>query len=277
MRIKILVALSASLLFGAFPATSFAQALPANPHAGRLVLNKIPGDYTQSQILGFCSSNNIPLKPLGPLQGANEFCVMAFSAHLTDKAITAIGYSTQDTISKIAQDYGISYQRAGLGDVLLPFSGLASFREGQDFLVSQSKMRPRDRSLFNKAAGIEEQAAGDGSAQATANLAVECGKYSIQIYPGAIFLNGNKMDYPKKQTESDVSNYFFQEFAEMGGAYTLYSLDIPARGEMSLSHQWQDADGNALRDVKTEKCGTFKSFSGEQPNKRSTLERQQAG
>ncbi|EPC7974217.1 MULTISPECIES: hypothetical protein [Enterobacteriaceae] len=277
MRIKLLVALSASVLFGAFSAISFAQALPANPHAGRLVLNKIPGNYTQSQILEFCSSNNVPLKPVGPLQGSNEFCVMAFSAHLTDKAIAAIGYSTQDTISKIAKDYGISYQRAGLGDVLLPFSGLASFPEGQDFLVSQSMMRTGDRSLFNKTPAIEGHAAAGGSVQAAANLAVECGKYSIKIYPGAIFLNGNKMDYPKKQTESDVSNYFFQEFAEMGGTYTLYSLDIPARGGMTLSHQWQDADGNALRDVKTEKCGTFKSFSGEQPNKQSTLERQQAG
>lgn len=271
-KMMIKLALSASVLFAAFTTTTFAQALPANPHFGRLVLSKIPSDFSQSQILGFCSSNNIPLKPVGPLHGDNEFCVMAFSAYLTDKAISATGYSTQDTISKIAQDYGTAYQRAGLGDVLLPFTGLASFREGQEFLTTQGMMRADDR-----AAGIEDQSADGQGSQTATNLAVKCGKYSLEIYPSAIFLNGNKMDYPKKQTESDVSSYFFQEFAEMGGTYTLYSLDIPARGEMSLSHQWQDADGNALRDVKVETCGSFSSFSGEQPNKKSVLETQGNG
>ena len=56
------------------------------------------------------------------------------------------------------------------------------------------------------------------------------------------------------------------------GTYTLYSLDVPSRGDMTLSHQWQNADGEALREVKTEKCGTFHSFKGKAPNVKSVLE-----
>ncbi|HHH7417055.1 TPA: hypothetical protein ACP2MU_004795, partial [Escherichia coli] len=95
--------------------------------------------------------------------------------------------------------------------------------------------------------------------------------------PNAIFLNGNKVDNAHRKTESDVMSYVFQEYAEMGGTYTLYSLDVPSRGDMTLSHQWQNADGEALREVKTEKCGTFHSFKGKAPNVKSTLEKQRAG
>lgn len=109
------------------------------------------------------------------------------------------------------------------------------------------------------------------------NYAVSCGKFNLKIYPGAIFLNGNKMDNPSKETESDVMSFVFQEYAEMGGTYTLYSLDVPSRGDMTLSHQWQNADGEALRDVSREKCGTFKTFKGKAPNVKSTLEKQRAG
>ncbi|EDZ2406867.1 hypothetical protein KXZ60_27025 [Klebsiella pneumoniae] len=55
------------------------------------------------------------------------------------------------------------------------------------------------------------------------------------------------------------------------------SLDVPSRGEMTLSHQWQNADGEALREVKTEKCGAFHSFKGKAPNVKSVLEKQRSG
>lgn len=109
------------------------------------------------------------------------------------------------------------------------------------------------------------------------NLQVKCGQFDIKIYPNAIFLNGNKVDNAHRETESDVMSYVFQEYAEMGGTYTLYSLDVPSRGEMTLSHQWQNADGAALREVKTEKCGAFHSFKGKAPNVKSVLEKQRSG
>ncbi|GEM_PF-2315309 len=109
------------------------------------------------------------------------------------------------------------------------------------------------------------------------NLQVKCGQFDIKIYPNAIFLNGNKVDNAHRETESDVMSYVFQEYAEMGGTYTLYSLDVPSRGEMTLSHQWQNADGEALREVKTEKCGAFHSFKGKAPNVKSVLEKQRSG
>jgi hypothetical protein len=156
---------AASVLTTTYVADTFATALPAERYAGQQVLNNAETGASKNQIFDYCKKQNIPLTPVANLKGNNEFCVLAYTASVTDKAIRKTGYSTKDTITKMgggSEVYNRAgmgfeiYRRAGMDELLMPFYALAEFPEGQRFLVKTGMMRESDVSVFNSIVATEK-------------------------------------------------------------------------------------------------------------------------
>ncbi|MBJ2859313.1 hypothetical protein JGB00_19950 [Salmonella enterica subsp. enterica serovar Derby] len=160
MKLRFLGAALAAMLGCVSANTANATALPAQFRAGQQVMNNAGGDHSQAAIMDFCKREGIPLRPVGTqFIGKTDFCVFAYTAYLTDKAITKTGYSTKDTLSRLSQGWQQFevYRQQGLGELLQPLFMLALVPEGQQFLVKKGMLRQSDIAGFDSMMAYERK------------------------------------------------------------------------------------------------------------------------
>ncbi|EON3429630.1 hypothetical protein ACVU8K_004093 [Shigella sonnei] len=160
VKLRVLGAVLAVILGGVSLNAAYAGALPAKYEAGLKVLRNAKTNYTPDEVSNYCQKENIPLKPVEPFFKSNiEFCVFAYAADETGKAIQKTGYSTKDTMSVLSN--GVLqfelYRQQGMGDLLQPLYGLALVPEGQQFLIKKGLMRQEDVAGFDAIVAYEKQ------------------------------------------------------------------------------------------------------------------------
>ncbi|MCI3096645.1 hypothetical protein ML405_19480 [Escherichia coli] len=160
MKLRVLGAALAAMLGCVSANTANATALPAKYWAGVKVLRNAEKGNTADDIFKFCQKENIPLHPVEPyFTGKNDFCVFAYTADQTDKAIRKTGYSTQDTMASLSKNWlqFEVYRSEGMGELLQPLYMLALVPEGQKFLIRKGVMRQGDVAGFNAIVAYEKQ------------------------------------------------------------------------------------------------------------------------
>ncbi|EPK2898300.1 TPA: hypothetical protein HGS95_04225 [Escherichia coli] len=180
VKLRVLGAVLAVILGGVSLNAAYAGALPAKYEAGLKVLRNAKTNYTPDEVSNYCQKENIPLKPVEPFFKSNiEFCVFAYAADETGKAIQKTGYSTKDTMSVLSN--GVLqfelYRQQGMGDLLQPLYMLAWVPEGQQFLIRKGMLRQSDVAGFNNMMELERSAK---QKQAPKQPTAECIRSEIQ-------------------------------------------------------------------------------------------------
>lgn len=158
VKLRVLGTALAAMLGCVFVNTATATALPAKYWAGVKVLRNAEKGNTADDIFKFCQKENIPLQPVEPyFTGKNDFCVFAYTADQTDKAIRKTGYSTQDTMASLSKNWlqFEVYRSEGMGELLQPLYMLALVPEGQQFLIRKGMLRKSDVTGFNNTMELE--------------------------------------------------------------------------------------------------------------------------
>ncbi|ELO3132876.1 hypothetical protein QWO28_002356 [Escherichia coli] len=158
MKVRILGTALAAIMGCVSATCTYAVALPAKYWAGREVINNAESDNSADALFIYCKKESIPLRPVAPyFKGDNDFCVSAYTAYLTDKAIRKSGYSTRDTMAALSQNWMQFevYRSQGMGQLLQPLYMLALVPEGQQFLIRKGMLRQSDAAGFNKTIELE--------------------------------------------------------------------------------------------------------------------------
>lgn len=86
------------------------------------------------------------------------------------------------------------------------------------------------------------------------SINAKCGRYSVEITLGDVFLNGEKMHNLIEEVTPHAVIYSFDKYEKSGSGFTLYSLDVFNKGGSTLSYQKQNSQGHPVQGVKVFKC-----------------------